>query len=101
VKKIHACENDCILYRGVEYDDLEKYPIYGLDRFNCRKDDGDDQNCNRRKVGHKKVFWYFFIIPHLKHWFANKKESELLRWNKEKYKHDIGMIRRPTDATQW
>jgi hypothetical protein len=44
------------------------------------KDDGDDENCNRnrRKDGPKKVFWYFPIIPHLKHWFANKKESELL-----------------------
>jgi hypothetical protein len=30
-EKIHACKNDCILYRGEEYEDLEKCPIYGLD----------------------------------------------------------------------
>jgi hypothetical protein len=24
VEKIHVCKNDCILYRGVEYKDLEK-----------------------------------------------------------------------------
>jgi hypothetical protein len=24
----------------------------------------------------EKVFWYFPIIPHLKRWVANKKESE-------------------------
>jgi hypothetical protein len=24
VEKIHACNNDCILYRGAEYEDLEK-----------------------------------------------------------------------------
>jgi hypothetical protein len=24
VEKIHTCKNDCILYRGVEYEDLEK-----------------------------------------------------------------------------
>jgi hypothetical protein len=24
VEKIHACKNDCILYRGPEYEDLEK-----------------------------------------------------------------------------
>jgi hypothetical protein len=47
------------------------------------------------------VFWSFPIIPHLKHWFANKKESELLRWHEEKYKQDAGMIRHPTDVTQW
>jgi hypothetical protein len=83
VDKIHVCKNDCILYRGVEYEDLEKCPICGLNRFNHRKDGGDDENCNRnrnrnrRKGGPKKVFWYFPIIPRLKHWFANK-ESELL-----------------------
>jgi hypothetical protein len=47
------------------------------------------------------VFWYFCIIPHLRHWFTNKKESELLRWHKEKHKKDVGMIRHPADATQW
>jgi hypothetical protein len=80
MEKIHACKNDCIPYRGPKYEDLEKCPICGLDRFNCRKDDGDDNNCNRnrRKGGPKKMFWYFPIIPHLKHWFANKNESELL-----------------------
>jgi hypothetical protein len=56
VKKIHACNNDCILYRGDEYEDLEKCPICGLDRFNRRKDGGDDDNCNRRKGRPKKVF---------------------------------------------
>jgi hypothetical protein len=57
VEKIHACKNDCILYRGAEYEDLKKCHIYGLDIFNHRKDDGDDENCNknRRKGGPKKV----------------------------------------------
>jgi hypothetical protein len=27
VEKIHACENDCILYRGPKYEDLAKCPI--------------------------------------------------------------------------
>jgi hypothetical protein len=79
VQRIHVCKNDCILYHGVEYEDLKKCPICGLDRFSHRKDGGDDENCYRRKGGPNKVFWYFSIIPHLKHWFANKKELELLR----------------------
>jgi hypothetical protein len=94
VEEIHACKNDYILYRGEEYEDLEKCPICGFDRFNhrkdggdddnCdrfnhRKDGGDDNNCNRRKGGSKNVFWYFPIIPRLKRWFANKKELELLQ----------------------
>jgi hypothetical protein len=79
-KKIYACKNDCILYRGPEYEGLDKCPIYELDRFNHRKDGGDNENYNRnrRKGRIKKVFWYFPIIPRLKCWFANK-ESELLR----------------------
>jgi hypothetical protein len=101
VEKIHTYKNDCILYRGDEYKDLEKYPICGLDRFNRRKDDGDDDKCNRRKGEPKKVFWYFPIIPRLKCWFANKKESGLLRWHKEKHKEDAGMIRHPADTTLW
>jgi hypothetical protein len=58
VEKIHACKNDCILYRGSAYKDLEKCPICALDRFNHRKGDGDDENCNRnrRKGGPKKMF---------------------------------------------
>jgi hypothetical protein len=56
--KNHVCKNDCILYRGPKYEDLKKYPICGLDRFNHRKDGGDDENCNRnsRKGRPKKVF---------------------------------------------
>jgi hypothetical protein len=100
--KIHACKNDCILYHGTEYEDLEKCSICALNRFHRRKDGGDDENCNknRRKGGPKKVFWYFPMIPHFKHWFANK-ESELLRWHKEKHKQDAKMIRHYVDATQW
>jgi hypothetical protein len=49
VEKIHACKNDCILYHGHVYEDLEKCPICGLDRFNHRKDGGDDENCNKKQ----------------------------------------------------
>jgi hypothetical protein len=31
VEKIHACNNDCILYCGDEYGNLEKCSICGLD----------------------------------------------------------------------
>jgi hypothetical protein len=43
---------------GLSTKDLEKCPICGLDRFNHRKDDGNDGNGNknRRKGGPKKVF---------------------------------------------
>jgi hypothetical protein len=81
VEKIHMCKNDCILYHGPEYENLEKWPIYRLDRFNRRKYGSNDENCNRNRIkgGPKKVFLVLPIIPHLKLWFANMKKSELLR----------------------
>jgi hypothetical protein len=62
--KIHVCKNNCILYRGAKYEDLEKCSICGLDPFNRRKDDGDDENCNKRKDKAKKYFGTFlsFLI---------------------------------------
>jgi hypothetical protein len=66
VKKIHVCKNDCILYCGSEYEDLEKCPICRFDQFNHRKDDCDDENCNknRKKAGLKRCFDTFlsFLI---------------------------------------
>jgi hypothetical protein len=56
VEKIHVYQNDCILYHGDEYEDLEKCPICGLIRFNRRKEGGDDENYNRRNDKPKKVF---------------------------------------------
>jgi hypothetical protein len=77
VEKIHACKNDCILYRGDEYEDHEKCHICGLDWFNHRKD-GSNEDYNRGKGGSKKVFCYFHIIPYLKRWFANKKRVRIV-----------------------
>jgi hypothetical protein len=67
VEKSHTCRNDCILYHGPEYKDLDKCPICELDRLNHRKDSGDDESCNRnRRKDGPKMFWYFYIIPRLK-----------------------------------
>jgi hypothetical protein len=62
VEKIHTCKNDCILYCGPEYEDFEKCPIFGLDRFNRRKDGGDVENCNRkRRKGRPKSCFGTFL----------------------------------------
>jgi hypothetical protein len=59
MEKIQACKNDCILYRGAKYEDLEKCPICGLNQFNCTKDGGDDENYSRRKGVPKKCLGTF------------------------------------------
>nr|AAX96557.1 transposon protein, putative, CACTA, En/Spm sub-class [Oryza sativa Japonica Group]ABA93243.2 transposon protein, putative, CACTA, En/Spm sub-class [Oryza sativa Japonica Group] len=39
VHKIHACPNDCILYRGEEYENLEACPVCKALRYKIRRDD--------------------------------------------------------------
>ncbi|KAL6654637.1 hypothetical protein ACP70R_008102 [Stipagrostis hirtigluma subsp. patula] len=99
VEKIHACKEDCILYRG-EFADLTECPECGTSCYKRRNDWGDDKVASKRKGPPRKVVWYFPIIPRLKRLFANKKEAQLLRWHKEGRKND-GNLRHPADSAQW
>ena len=77
VQKIHACPNDCILYRG-EYEDLNACPVCGALRYKISRDDpGDVEGEGRNKKIPAKVMWYAPIIPQLKHLFQNKEQKKL------------------------
>jgi Zn finger protein HypA/HybF involved in hydrogenase expression len=39
VQKIQACPNDCILYRGEKYENLESCPVCKALRYKIRRDD--------------------------------------------------------------
>jgi hypothetical protein len=39
VQKIHTYPNDCILYRGDEYENLDACPVCGALRYKIRRDD--------------------------------------------------------------
>ena len=103
VQKIHACINDCILYRGEEYENLNACPVCGALRYKIRRDesavDVEEESCPRKKVP-AKVMWYAPIIPRLKRLFQNKEHAKLLRWHKEDRKKDE-MLRHPADGSQW
>ena len=101
VLKIHACINDCILYRG-EYENLNECPVCTALRYKIRGDDpGDDVEGEKpRKRVPAKVMWYAPIIPRLKRLFRNKKHAKSLRWHKEDRKSD-GELRHTADGTQW
>ena len=72
VHKIHACINDCILYRG-EYENLDACPVCTALRYKIRRDDpGDVEGEPPRKRVPAKVMWYAPIIPRLKRLFRNK-----------------------------
>nr|CAH66657.1 OSIGBa0092J07.3 [Oryza sativa] len=101
VHKIHACPNDCILYRGEEYENLEACPVCKALRYKIRRDDPgevDGQLTKKRILA--KVMWYFPIIPRLRRLFRNKGNARMLRWHAEERQQD-GMLRHPADGSQW
>jgi hypothetical protein len=99
VQKIHACPNDCILYRGEEYENLSACLLCSTFRYKIRRDDpGDVEGERPRKRVPAKVMWYGPIIPRLKHLFRNKEHAKLLWWHKEDRKSDE-MLRHPADGS--
>ena len=96
VEKIHACPNDCMLYRK-ESKDHRSCVVCKASRF---KRGGDANTNSVKNRPPAKVVWYFPIIPRLKRLFANGRNAELLRWHAEKRKKD-GMLRHPADSAQW
>src|SRR5215216_2659378 len=100
VQKIHACPNDCILYRGA-YEDLNAFPVCGALRYKIGRDDpGDVDGEPPRKRVPAKVMWYAPIIPRLKRLFRNEEHAKLMRWHKEDRKKDE-KLRVPADGSQW
>ena len=87
-EKIHACPNDCILFRN-QYAKLE----------NCPK-------CNTSRYGKKKgkspskFIWYFPIIPRFKRLYRNDEIAKQLTWHEDERITDTN-LRHPADAPQW
>jgi hypothetical protein len=66
VQKIHACPNDCLLYRAEEYENLNAYPVCSAFWYKIRRDDpGDVEGERPRKRVPTKVMWHAPIIPRL------------------------------------
>jgi len=98
-EKIHACPNDCILYRK-EFADLQSCPKSGLSRYKVK--DGDKEN-NDELTKHdplSKVVWYLPIIPRFKSMFVKPTNTKNLRWHADKRKFD-GLLSHLVDSVQW
>ncbi|XP_052151771.1 uncharacterized protein LOC127770146, partial [Oryza glaberrima] len=101
VQKIHACSNDCILYHGEEYENLEACPVCKALQYKIRRDDpGEvDGQLTKKRIS-AKVMWYFPIIPRLRRLFRNKGNARMMRWHAEEHQQN-GMLRHPADGSQW
>ncbi|XP_071732447.1 uncharacterized protein [Rutidosis leptorrhynchoides] len=99
IQRIHACPNDCMLYRNEEKD-LHQCKVCGTSRYKRGKltDNVDSDVSENRPPA--KLLWYLPIIPRLKRLFANEKDAKLLRWYAEDRKND-GKMRHVADSHQW
>nr|AAK92550.1 Putative transposable element [Oryza sativa Japonica Group] len=64
VQKIHACPNDCILYRGEEYENLEACPVCKALRYKIRREDSGevDGQPTKKRISAKRKYIMMPII---------------------------------------
>ena len=91
---IHACKNDCILYRK-EYADMVSCPRCKVSRWEKDKHTSDVKNGIPAKV-----LRYFPIKDRLKRMFRSKKTAEDLRWHFNNASVD-GTMRHPVNSLTW
>ncbi|KAI5316905.1 hypothetical protein L3X38_036612 [Prunus dulcis] len=90
---MHACPNDCILYRK-EYEDSTNCPTCGISRWKEGKD-------SILKEGvPAKVVWYFPPIPRFKRMFQSHETAKSLTWHAARKSID-GQMSHPADSPSW
>ncbi|CAA7046832.1 unnamed protein product [Microthlaspi erraticum] len=93
-ESIHACKNDCILYRK-EFEKLDSCPRCKVSRWE------KDKHSNEIKVGiPTKVLRYFPIKDRFRRMFRSNKMAEDLRWHYTNGTED-GTMRHPVDSISW
>lgn len=101
-EKIHACVNDCCLFRK-ENKDLDRCPICKYSRWKEDKwnmdDDADKIDVPKKKIP-VKVLRYFPIVPRLKRLYNSAELAEQLIWHATHRSKD-GKIRHPSDSLAW
>ncbi|XP_071713721.1 uncharacterized protein [Rutidosis leptorrhynchoides] len=98
IQRIHACLNDCMLYRN-EDKDLHQCKVCGTSRYKRGKPTDNVDSDVLENGPPAKLLWYLPIIPRLKRLFANEKDAKLLRWHAEDRKND-GKMGHVADSLQ-
>ena len=74
-QKIHACPNDCILYRK-EFEPLYMCPRRWVSGYRVKDDDSDEDDIKKGPL--TKVLCYLPITPRCKHFFTNVNDTNNL-----------------------
>ncbi|GJS44979.1 protein kinase, ATP binding site-containing protein [Tanacetum coccineum] len=72
-ESIHACVNDCFLFRGEDHKDKQFCPVCNTSRWK-------DSNTLGKKVP-KKVLRYFMIIPRLQRLYKSSHTAKEMTWH--------------------
>ena len=91
---IHACKNDCILYRK-KYEDSVSCPRCSESRWEKDKHTGEE-----KKGIPAKVLRYFPIKDRFRRMFRSKRLAEDLCWHSSNASTD-GTMRHPVDSVTW
>ena len=91
---IHACKNDCILYRK-EYENMETCPRCNVSRWERDKHTGEE-----KKGIPAKVLRYFPIKDRFRQMFRSKRMAKEVRWHLNNASSD-GTMRHPVDSITW
>nr|GEY23471.1 hypothetical protein [Tanacetum cinerariifolium] len=92
-ESIHACVNDCFLFRGDANKDVHFCPVCNTSRWK-------DSNTPGKKVS-KKVLLYFPIIPRLQRLYKSSHTAKEMTWHATKKCTEPGKMQHPVDGRAW
>ncbi|GKC52769.1 hypothetical protein Tco_1075514 [Tanacetum coccineum] len=90
---IHACVNDCFLFRGDNNKDVHFCPV-------CKTSRWKDSNVPGKKVP-KKVLCYFPIIPRLQRLYKSSHIAKEMTWHAIGKCTEPGKMQHPVDGSAW
>ncbi|XP_022850555.1 uncharacterized protein LOC111372431 [Olea europaea var. sylvestris] len=93
-EKIHACVNDCCLFRK-DLEDLETCPKCASSRWKV-----NERTKKIQKGIPAKVLRHFPIIPRFRRMFRSPDKAEQLTWHLT-HKSQDGKMRHPVDSLAW
>ncbi|GJQ96214.1 hypothetical protein Tco_0007353 [Tanacetum coccineum] len=92
-ESIHACVNDCFLFRGDANKDVHFCPV-------CNISSWKDSNTSGKKVP-KKVLRYFLIIPRLQHLYKSSHTAKEMTWHNTGKCTEPDKMQHPVDGRAW
>jgi len=78
-QKIHACPNDCILYKN-EFAEMCNCSTCGVSHYKLNDGECND-DASTTNTRSTRVCWYFPIIPSFKRLFASAYDAKNVRWH--------------------